>query len=99
MAQCPCGTAGGTARGLWSSKSVAGAIDTFRKNGITGDLLKRLVIARDGPDATAGKEAKAVIARLQSGAQAKLDEAKKLKSEILLSVHISDLFIKSVSAS
>jgi hypothetical protein len=63
------------------SKGVAGAIDTFRKNGATGDLLKRLVIVRDGPDATAGKQAKAVIARLQSGAQAKLDEAKQLKSD------------------
>lgn len=63
------------------SKGVAGAIDSFRKTGATGDLVKRLVIARDGPDAAAGKQAKAVIARLQSRAQAKLDEAKKLKSD------------------
>ncbi len=63
------------------SKGVGGAIDTFRKNGVTGDLLKRLVIARDGPDAATGKQAKAVIARLQSGAQAKLDEAKTLKAD------------------
>lgn len=59
-------------------KGVGGAIDTFRKNGSTADLLKRLTVMRDGPD---GKEAKAVIAKLQSGALAKLDEAKKAKDD------------------
>lgn len=62
-------------------KGVAGAIDAFRKTGTTADLLKRLTAVRDGSDAAASKEAKAVIARLQSGAQAKLDEAKQLKSD------------------
>ncbi len=58
-------------------KAVTAALEAFRKGGATGDLLKKMTTLRDGPDGTAAKEAKAVVAKLQSGAQARLDEAKK----------------------
>lgn len=63
------------------AKAVAGALDTFRKGGTAGDMLKKLTGVRDGSDATAAKQAKAIIARMQSGAQARLDTAKKEMKE------------------
>jgi hypothetical protein len=59
------------------AKAVAGALEGFRKGGTTADLLKKLTGVRDGGDTAAAKQAKAIIARVQSGAQTRLDAAKK----------------------
>lgn len=59
------------------SKAVSAALEAFKKGGTPADLLKKMTALRDGSDGTAAKEAKAVVTKLQSGAQARLDEAKK----------------------
>lgn len=59
------------------SKAVTAALEAYKKGGTPADLLKKMTSLRDGSDGTAAKEAKAVVAKLQSGAQARLDEAKK----------------------
>jgi hypothetical protein len=58
-------------------KAVTAALEAFKKGGTTGDLLRKMTSLRDGSDGASAKEAKAVVAKLQSGAQARLDEAKK----------------------
>lgn len=68
------------------SKAVSTTMEAFKKGGTLGDLLKRMTGLRDGPDAAAAKEAKAIVARMQSGAQSRLDEAKKgMKDEPIAS--------------
>jgi hypothetical protein len=59
------------------SKSVTAALDGFKKGGTAADLLKKLGAVRDGGDPTPAKEAKTIIARMQSGAQTRIDEAKR----------------------
>lgn len=63
------------------AKAVTGAIDTFKKGGTTADMLKKLAGVRDGGDTAAAKQAKAIITRMQSGAQTRLDTAKKEMKE------------------
>jgi hypothetical protein len=55
-------------------KGVTAALEAFKKGGTPADLLKKMTALRDGAE---GAAAKAVVAKLQSGAQARLDEAKK----------------------
>jgi hypothetical protein len=59
------------------SKPVTTALDGFKKGGTAAELLKKLGAVRDGGDPTPAKEAKAIIARLQSGAQTRIDTAKR----------------------
>lgn len=58
------------------TKAIATALAAFRKGGTPLDLLKKMnTLSNDGEPKTA-KAAKAISAKLQSGAQARLDDAK-----------------------
>lgn len=55
-------------------KGITAALEAFKKGGSPADLLKKVTALKDGAE---GKEAKAVMAKLQSGAQARVEAAKK----------------------
>jgi hypothetical protein len=62
------------------SKAVSAALNGFRTGSSPAELLRRMTLLRDGSDVSA-KEATAVLTRMQSGARARLNEAKKAMKE------------------
>lgn len=58
------------------TKGVAGVLDLFKKGGSAADLVKKLTTLKDDADGSTAKQSKAISAKLQSGAQARFDEAK-----------------------
>lgn len=59
-------------------KVVADALELFKRGGTVEMLVRKLLAAQATPGA-AREQAKAVLARLQDGAQARVDEANSLK--------------------
>lgn len=58
------------------TKGVTGVLDLFKKGGSAADLVRKLTTLKDDADGNTAKQSKAISAKLQSGAQARFDEAK-----------------------
>jgi hypothetical protein len=64
------------AAGETPARAVAAVLDGYRKGGTTADLFRKVTALQADADAATARQAKAIGSRLQSGAQARLDEAK-----------------------
>jgi hypothetical protein len=66
------------AAGETPAKAVTAVLEGYRKAGTTADLFRKLSALQTDADTATAKQAKAITAKLQSGAQARMDEAKKV---------------------
>ena len=58
------------------NKAVGGVLEAYKKGGTAADLVKKLTALKDDADGTTSKQSKAIVTKLQGGAQTRLDEAK-----------------------